>query len=530
MFSSRLVWLAIIAVAGIAFAFVDISPGNTDDTAFTENCATCHVLPDMQGYGPQDMAPLVARMRTQYDPTSIHITDSEADEVISYLTAAAVANDWQNSYANANLLPIPKAAAGNFVVEVLADQLNFPTSLNFEPSGDLLLLERGSMAKDSQAQQPPALLRYNIDTGEMSALGYVEDADVIPAQRETYNGGAMGLALDADYAVNGRLYICYHHLKDVNNERSGVNRLGAFQVDNNSLQPEALLVDGISAGRVHNGCRVVAGPEGHLFFATGEGNDKRNAQALNSLAGKILRIHTDGSIPNDNPFPDSPIWSLGHRNPQGLAIDPVTGQLWATEHGVATHDELNQILPGKNYGWPYCAGDTDYGELWGGKWTTQQRLRQIRRTSLDFESLQATAKQVWGGRTACFGDGLSEKNYLPAVKSFFPNRSVAISDMVFYQGSAFPAWQGSMFFVTLKTASLVRVALHENLVETTELVIAHDDPANYGRMRDVTVGPDGYLYIITNVTNPAESANARPQNERGGLLLRVRPVTLADGT
>jgi glucose/arabinose dehydrogenase len=181
----------------------------------------------------------------------------------------------------------------------------------------------------------------------------------------------------------------------------------------------------------------------------GEAGQAEGAQDLNYRGGKIFRLNLDGSIPADNPFKDSAVWSFGHRNPQGLRFRPGTDELWSTEHGPDTQDELNLIVKGGNYGWPICRG---------------------------------------------IDKCPSVKNYQAAKAEFDHNDTVATSDLIFYSGKAFPAWKGSILFVTLKTGRLYRVTLDGDKVAKSEILI--DD--KYGRLRDLVEGPDGSLYMSTD--------------------------------
>lgn len=499
---------------------------STPRELFERRCSQCHPVPDLVGYGQEDMASLVRSMRFNNNAATM-ISDDEEREIISYLESFAVSGDrsikGSAGYWGATYLP-PRTPAESFVVDIVLDQLTFPASVNFAPDGSLFILERGNLDQTNGSRYPPRLKRFEPSTRRLITVGVIEGSDVVPAPLETINGGALGLALDPDFANNGRIYICYHYLTKPGDDNSGVGRLSSFAVTYNKLTDERILVDKVPGGGLHSGCRVVVGPEGYLYFATGTGHSNLNAQDLSSTAGKILRVRTDGSIPPDNPFSGSPVWSYGHRNPQGLAFDPSTGELWSTEHGGITDDELNFIEAGKNYGFPYCRGEALLGQPWGQplKRSWKNRVKKILMDVWSGEPFFGSMKQVWTDKRICGGKGIDEPSYRPAVKSYYPTGTVAISDMVFYEGDAFPAWQGSLFFVALKTGRLIRVAVDGGNVTSDELLIDGRDPANYGRLRDVTVGPDGFLYVVTNVTNPRDPL-ARPKDPRGGLLLRIRP-------
>jgi glucose/arabinose dehydrogenase len=200
----------------------------------------------------------------------------------------------------------------------------------------------------------------------------------------------------------------------------------------------------------HNGCRVIVSPDGaHLFFSMGDAGKARGAQDLDYRGGKIFRLNLDGSVPADNPFKDSPVWSLGHRNPQGLRFRPGTDELWSTEHGPDTQDELNLIVKGGNYGWPACRGTDKCPSI---------------------------------------------ENYQPAKAEFDRNDTVATSDLIFYDGKAFPQWKDSILFVTLKTGRLYRVTLDGDKVANSEVLLEQ----KYGRLRSIAEGPDGAIYISTD--------------------------------
>ena len=522
---SYIIWAFVpLALLAGSVAFW-MQPKDTAAKFFVSKCTQCHSVPDLAGYRPEDMAPLVESMRLSNDAATM-ISDEEAREIVAYLESVTAGSDQGGEiYWGATTLP-PRALADSFVVDIVLDQLTFPSSINFAPDGSLFILERGNLDQTNGTRYPPVLKRFEPSTESLTTVGDIEASDVVPAPSETITGGAVGLEIDPDFANNGQVYVCYHYLSDPDDDNSGINRLSSFIVSGNKLTEERILVDKVRGGILHNGCRVIIGPDGNLYYSTGSGHRTQNSQDLSSTAGKILRIRTDGSIPPDNPFQDSPVWSYGHRNPQGLAFDPSTGALWSTDHGPKTDDELNLVEAGKNYGFPYCGGEAALGEPWGrpltrsGEW--KKRIKKGLKDIWAGEPLFRSMKQFWTAQWVCSGQGLSETNYRPAVKSFYPTGTVAISDMAFYKGTAFPEWDGSLFIVTLKTGRLIRVTLNGDRVISEELLIDGLDPANYGRLRDVTVGPDGYIYVVSNVTNPLVPL-AQPVNPRGGLLLRIRP-------
>jgi quinoprotein glucose dehydrogenase len=218
----------------------------------------------------------------------------------------------------------------------------------------------------------------------------------------------------------------------------------------NRGQFDRVIIDSIPGGRVHNGGRIAFGPDGLLYITAGETWNAHIAQDLSSLGGKILRVAPDGSIPADNPFPGSPVWSYGHRNPQGLAWSP-DGILYESEHGpsgewgLRGHDEINVIRKGANYGWPLAIG--------------------------------AAGVDKFADPIAAWQDAVP-----PAGAAWF---------------------RGSLFVATLRSEALLKVSVETRAgaptVARIERWFAKDDSTGvYGRLRDVVVGPDGALYVLTS--------------------------------
>ncbi len=250
------------------------------------------------------------------------------------------------------------------------------------------------------------------------------------------------------------------------------NRVIRLTDKGNTGEFDRVIVDGIPGGTNHNGGRLAFGPDGMLYITAGEIFDAELAQDLGSLGGKILRVTPEGKVPPDNPFPGSPVYSFGHRNPQGLAWQPGTGAMFASEHGPSgefgkrAHDEINIIVKGGNYGWPRVIGAPSKGPY-------------------------VDPIVVWKDTTPPSG-------------------------MTFSSGKLLKHLEGDLFVATLRSRALIRIRLDEKN-RVTE--IQRWFVGAYGRLRDVVEGPDGALYVLTNNTDGR--GTPRPGDDR---IYRVLPA------
>jgi glucose/arabinose dehydrogenase len=285
------------------------------------------------------------------------------------------------------------------------------------------------------------------------------------------DGGLLDVIAHPRYAENGWIYLAYSEIGDAPNRTMtavvrGRIRAGAWtdQEDIFRVPLSGYVADDTS----HYGCRFLFDDAGHLFITIGERGQVVAAQDLASPLGKIHRVFDDGRIPPDNPFVGRAgalpsIWSYGHRHPQGLKFHPVTGKLWATEHGPRGGDELNRIEPGRNYGWPLIShGRPQFGETIGGT----------------------------------HADGLEQ----PAA--FWP-LSVAPNALEFSTGDRYPGWKNHLLMATLVGEHLRRIETDGDRVVHQEILFQR-----YGRVRDVTTGPDGLIYVALN--NPGRIARLIP--------------------
>lgn len=312
-----------------------------------------------------------------------------------------------------------------FRVEAPVSALVVPWSMAFAPDGRLFITERAG--------------RVRILNLSSSAADLALTLDGVFAQGEA---GLLGLALDPGFAQNRLVYLYYTAAA----AGGAVNRVVRYREAGGRLGERAVLLDDIPAAVIHDGGRLRFGPDGLLYVTTGDANVTALAQDAASLAGKILRLNPDGTAPRDNPF-SSPVYSYGHRNPQGLDWHPSTGDLWATEHGQTGNDEINVIRPGVNYGWPRIEG-------------------------------------------AATMPGME-----PPIAFYAP--AIAPSGASFYRGDRFPQFAGNLFVATLRGTHLLRIRLDP---ASPRRVIAEERllEGRFGRIRDVVGGPDGYLYLATN--------------------------------
>ena len=355
--------------------------------------------------------------------------------------------------------PVFQSEKATFTVNILTGGLEHPWGLAFLPDGRFLVTER------------PGRLRV------VAANGALDPRPVggVPAVAAVGQGGLLDVALHPKFADNGWVYLSYAGAGPGGmgtevargrwvSDRAG-HRLEGLQVIYRQ-QPK-------SDTKVHFGSRLVFDRAGLLYITQGDRGDMTRAQPLEDLAGKVVRLRDDGSVPPDNPWSGKAgarpeIFSLGHRSMQGAALHPLSGELWAHEHGPQGGDEINVVRAGRNYGWPVITYGVNYGI--GTK----------------------------------IGVGTQREGMEQPVLQWTP--SIAPSGMAFYTGQRFPAWRGNLLVGALKFQMLVRLELDGERVVHEERLLA----GRFGRIRDVRQGPDGLVYLLTDEPN--------------GQLLRLEPL------
>ena len=320
-----------------------------------------------------------------------------------------------------------------FKIEKVVHGLEVPWSIVWAPDGRMIVTER------------PGRVRV-VENGTLKP----QPLFVVPDVEKSGESGLMSVALHPQFSTNRFIYLSYAYTSG----REVRVRVVRFREATEGLVDRKVIIENIPAAQFHAGCRIRFGPDGKLYVTTGDATRREIAQKLDSLGGKTLRLNDDGTVPQDNPFVGQPnarpeIWTLGHRNAQGMDWQPESNLMFQTEHGPSRFDgpeggdEVNIVEKGKNYGWPIIHH-------------TETR-----------QGLESPLLE-----------------YTPAC---------APASGMFYRGSVFPKFKGNFFFGCLRGEMLIRVALDGRRVLGQEGVVK-----DYGRIRDVAEGPDGFLYFSTS--------------------------------
>jgi glucose/arabinose dehydrogenase len=356
----------------------------------------------------------------------------------------------------------------DYLIETVVDRdLEIPWAIAFLPDGRRLVTER------------PGRLRV-IDADGTLLPEPVKDT---PGVIHHGQGGLLEVAVHPDYEKNGWIYLGYADgWRDEPTEKGKpgkpqvLTKVVRGRIVDGGWTDQQTIWEGESrfhtSDGVHFGTRFVF-KDGYLFFVVGERNGKMEVQDLANPKGKIFRLHDDGRVPDDGPFAGKPdavpgIWTYGHRNPQGLALDPRNGDLWSTEHGPRGGDELNLIEPGGNYGWPVIT----HGMNYDGTPMTAETERE----------------------------GMAQP-----VVHWTP--SIAVCGLDFYDGDRFPGWKGDLFVGALARQEIRRLRIVDRKVVEQEVILK-----DLGRVRDVAAGPDGCLHVLLN--NPDSILRLVPAKSR----------------
>jgi aldose sugar dehydrogenase len=381
------------------------------------------------------------------------------------------AADQKPAFEGQTRAPEQKLNVAFTAVDLSTNALQIPWGMAFLPDGRMLVTER------------PGRLRIITATGQLSA-----PVTGLPEVDFRGQGGLLDVALDPNYATNQLIYWSFSEPRGEKMNATAVAR-GRLVDDKAAPRLEDVRViyqqNPPLASQQHFGSRLVFRRDGTLLVTQGDRSiteGRMQAQNMDSGIGKIVRINTDGTIPKDNPFVGKQgarpeIWSIGHRNVQGAALHPTTGELWEVEHGTRGGDELNVARSGRDYGWPTIAYGIEYkgGPITGG---IQQQT------------------------------GMEQPVY-------YWDPVIAPGGMLFYTGKLFPAWQNSLFIGGLASTHLVRLSLKGERVVGEERLLTELQPQRE-RIRDVEQGPDGAIYVLT------ERQKATPEMP-GGRLIKLVP-------
>ena len=341
-----------------------------------------------------------------------------------------------------------RSALHDYRVVTVVDGLVQPWSIAFLPGGDMLVTER------------PGRLRI-VRQGRLLP----QPVDGVPKVFVSSQGGLLEVALHPNFASNRMVYLTYS--KPGADDMQSRTALIRGRFENDRLTGVEEIFAAVASGRNHFSGKIAFDKNGYLFLTLGdrqvppEGNlEAHPAQDLSNHHGKIVRLHDDGRVPPDNPFVNRAgarpeIWTYGHRNAQGLAIHPETGDIWTNEHGPQGGDELNLIQPGRNYGWPVIGFGVNYT------------------TGLAIHS------------------GTHRQGMEQPVHVWVP--SIGISGLMIYTGNRFPQWRGNLFAGGMVGQQLARLTLDGQRVVNRETLVPQ-----MGRIRDVRQGPDGYIYLVTD--------------------------------
>lgn len=316
-------------------------------------------------------------------------------------------------------------------VRTIKNNLNFPWEILWGKDDHIWMTERGGK-----------ISKLNPKTGD------VVFSTTLPDVISNGEGGLLGMVQHPDFVTNGQFYVVYNY----NNGGNYNEKIVQLRFINNNLQTVNNIITNIPASGIHNGSRLwILGDK--LFATTGDAANPSSAQTAGSLSGKVLRFNLDGSIPADNPIAGSPVWSLGHRNPQGLVVN--NNIMYASEHGDNIEDEINIIERNRNYGWPNVKGPCDNtGETPFCTGTNKEPLWSS------------------GGST------------------------IAVSGLEYYNNGRIPAWQNSLLMATLKDASLRVLKLSNNGLSVTSQQTLFKN--RFGRIRDICISPAGRVYLCTS--------------------------------
>jgi glucose/arabinose dehydrogenase len=319
---------------------------------------------------------------------------------------------------------------------IVVDGLRYPWEILWGPDNMIWMTEREGK-----------ISRVDPATGRIELIARIDEV------KSNGEGGLLGMALHPAFDKTPFVFVAYNYETSSGNYRERVVR---YEYDRKTLVRPKVLIDNINASGIHNGCRLLITPDLKLFITTGDASNQSLPQNKNALNGKILRLNLDGSIPADNPFSNNPVWSFGHRNPQGLVY--ANQILYSSEHGPSSDDEINIIEKGRNYGWPNVEG----------------RCNEA------------------GEKDFCNQNKVKEP-----ISSWTPTEAVCGLD--YYDKDAISQWKNSLLLCTLKGSMLIQLKLSSDKKSISSG--AEFFQGEFGRLRDLCISPDGKVYLCTSNGN-----------------------------
>lgn len=417
---------------------------------YSKYCASCHgekmdMFVDRKWKHGNKKEDLFKAIKSGYEDEGMPafaetFTDKEINELADYILTG-IKNVDKYASAKEPVTDIFKTEELTIKLELVAEGMDVPWGVAFLPGGEMLVTDRNGKL-------------YRVKNKALQEIG---GAPEVLAKGQ---GGLMDVILDPDFDKNKTIYLSYSKFKKEGSTTLATTAIMQAVLDGNKLtgQKDVFVAEPYSRTQHHYGSRMQFGKDGYLYFSVGErGNENVNPQQIkgNDL-GKVHRIKSDGSIPSDNPFvktagAEASIYSYGHRNPQGMTIHPKTGKIWTNEHGPRGGDEINIVEPGKNYGWPVVT----YGINYNGKVISN----------------------------------LTEKEGITQpVHYWIP--SIGPSGLAFVTGNKYKGWENTLLSGSLRFKFLQRTVLEGNKVVKEEILLK-----NIGRVRDVRMAPDGFIYI-----------------------------------
>ncbi|MEL7119873.1 MAG: PQQ-dependent sugar dehydrogenase [Bacteroidota bacterium] len=445
-----LILLAVVAAITIFTSFLALNNNGDARANYEKYCASCHgknlrTFIDREWVYGNSWNEVFKAIKVGYPNDGMPaydtaFTDQEITDLVNYILVDIEQFTRQQLKQGPQLSGVIESEELKFSLETVADGFKIPWGMDFLPNGDLLVSERSGTL-------------YRIDNNNKR-----EAIEGVPSVVARGQGGLMDVELHPNFESNKWVYISYSKT-DPRNSKLATTAVIRGKLKGNQLTKvgEVFLAEPYLPTRHHYGSKLEFDRDGYLFISVGDrGRRNQNPQSLDNHCGKIHRIHDDGSIPKDNPFVNdnkakASIFSYGHRNPQGIAMNPTTGQIWETEHGPRGGDEVNIIQKGKNYGWPVISYGINYNGTKFTDLTEQEGLLQ------------------------------PELYWVP---------SIAPCGTEFVSGNKYPAWEGDLLVGSLSFEYLNRCKVENNKIVGEEKLLK-----NVGRVRDVEMGPDGYIYV-----------------------------------